>query len=111
MAVGNIFKSGTSQWIFQRVSNLVIVAYSVLLVALLACMPEVNVTELKALIGTSWFKIVSSVCIVVFALNSILAGWQIAGDYIKGAGGTLFNLVCTVVSLAMAVFGLLLFWG
>ena len=105
-------KSGTSQWIFQRLSNLFIVIVCAALAVFFYLNPISNYTDFISLLQTTWFKVVTSIALVVFALNSVLAGWQIAGDYVKQAPvNKLFNTLCIAISLATMLFGVYAFWA
>ena len=108
----NIFKSGSKQWVFQRIGNACIVAYSALLVCLLLSVDLSSFTAVSNLFYSSWFKVTTSICIILFAFNSVLAGWQIAGDCVKQKSlNKLFNMICMTASAASVVIIFLLIWG
>jgi succinate dehydrogenase / fumarate reductase membrane anchor subunit len=103
--------SGTKQWVFQRLCNALIVAVTVLLVVMLFMSPVDSYQAFSALFSATWFKLLISLCLVLFTLNSILAGWQIAGDYIKAPFvNKLFNTLCVVLSLLVSALGVYLLW-
>jgi len=105
-------RSGTKEWIFQRISNLAIVLYALVFVALVAGMDTVDYASWSALYGATWFKLYSSLTLILVCLNSILAGWQIGTDYIKPEGtNKLYSLVVKAGSAAYLVFGLVIFWA
>ena len=108
----NIFKSGSKQWMFQRLSNACIVAYSLLLVCLLFTVDLSSFTSVSNLFQSTWFKVITSLCVVFFAFNSVLAGWQIAGDYVKQKPlNKLFNMICMIASAVSVVIILATLWG
>ena len=105
-------RSGTKEWIFQRVANLAIVLYGLVFVALVAGMDTVDYASWKALYDAAWFKLYSSLTLILVCLNSILAGWQIGADYIKEDGtNKLYNTVVKAGSAFYLVFGLIVFWA
>ncbi|AOT06881.1 succinate dehydrogenase, hydrophobic membrane anchor protein [Pseudoalteromonas luteoviolacea] len=111
MAISGIARSGTKQWVLQRVSNALIVLYTLMLVGLLVNQPVTDYQSLMHFFEPTWFKGVSTLCIVIFALNGMLAGWQIAGDYVKSAGvNKLFNALCVILSITIILSGVKLLW-
>lgn len=77
MAVMN----GVQQWIFQRTANVLLVLFGLLI--LVTLMNGLTYESLTGLLGATWFKFFALIVLVVGCLNSILAGWQIAGDYAR----------------------------
>jgi len=96
---------GVKHWIFQRVSNALIVIFGIALAITLAS--GVSYESLQALMGNMLVKLYLAVTLVFAAGNSILAGWQIAGDYAKKfhINHSLMVGVTVVVSLAYLVIG------
>ena len=108
MALINL--SGTQQWVLQRVCNLITVLFvSALVIYLLVCTP-LSYESWSALHSTTWFKLVASLALISGVINGVLAGWQIAGDYIQGAFNTLFNLLLSAASLCLLGFGFGMLW-
>ncbi|MBQ4876215.1 succinate dehydrogenase, hydrophobic membrane anchor protein [Pseudoalteromonas luteoviolacea] len=111
MAITGIARSGTKQWVLQRFSNALIVLYTLILIGLLVNQPVTDHQSLLAFIEPIWFKVATTLCVIIFALNGMLAGWQIAGDYVKSAGVyKLFNTLCVVLSFTIIVTGIKLLW-
>ncbi len=73
--------NGVRQWVFQRTANIVIVIFSILI--LITVFKGVSYESLMELIGATWFKVLALGALVLGCLNSILAGWQIVGDYAR----------------------------
>jgi len=103
--------SGIKHWIFQRVSNALIVLFGIFLAATLAS--DLSFDSLQALLSNSLTQVYLLITLAFACLNSMLAGWQIAGDYAKK-----FNIphngmvgVAVVVSIAYFVMGLSLIFG
>lgn len=112
MAVTHFYQSGTKHWVFQRFSNLYIVLYSAFILGFIAFSPVTNYHELVGLFDNASVKVFSSIGVFLFALNSVLAAWQIAGDYIKPRLlNTLFTGGCALVSMNIMVFCLYTFWS
>lgn len=104
-----IMTNGVQQWIFQRVSNAVFILFG-LTVLFTIVSDGLTYEALSALFAAAGFKLFALVTLVLACANSILAGWQITGDY-----AVKFNIppvlmmgVTIIVSLAYLVFGLML---
>lgn len=97
---------GVKHWIFQRVSNALFVIFGIVLAVNLAS--GLSYEALQGLMSNSLVKVYLAVTLAFAFLNSILAGWQIAGDYAKkiNVSEKLFVVVCAVVSAGYLVFGL-----
>lgn len=100
--------NGVNQWKFQRLVNLLCVIAAIVLVCTLCGDNISSHGDLKALLAQGWVKVFFGVTLVLACLNSILAGWQIAGDYahkIKVPSALITALVA-IVSAGYAVWGL-----
>jgi len=104
-------RSGRREWLFQRVANVSIVLWGAVFITLLLCMPGTDFAGLQAIFAPLWFKLYTSITLVLISANSMLAGWQIGTDYVKAATiNRIFMAVCIVVSAAYAVAGLYALW-
>lgn len=101
MAVTTQSKSGVCQWMFQRISNAVIVLYGlvILLIALLS-------DNMLDVFSNGLFLFYSLITLAFACANSILAGWQIAGDYLKSAAVN--KIVVAAVALVSVIYFI---WG
>ena len=72
---------GVKQWIFQRLSNVAIVVFGFWLVYFLASPGAITPQTINDLFSNTASLIYLTITLVLAGLNSILAGWQIAGDY------------------------------
>lgn len=71
--------NGVQQWIFQRFSNIVILVFVAVLATTLSS--DLTYEALLSLFAQTWFKVYLTITLVFASLNSVLAGWQISGDY------------------------------
>jgi succinate dehydrogenase / fumarate reductase membrane anchor subunit len=108
MAMINL--SGTQQWVLQRVCNVVIMLFVAMMIGYLVVCGPVSFAMWSSLHSALWFKILATLVLIATVTNGILAGWQIAGDYIKGRLNPLFNMTLIALNLGLLVFGLGLLW-
>lgn len=105
-------RSGRREWIFQRIANLSIVLWGAVFIALLLCMSGTEFADFQAVFAPLWFKLYTSITLLLISVNSILAGWQIGTDYVKPAViNRIFMTLCISASAAYAVVGLYALWA
>ncbi|WP_394179139.1 succinate dehydrogenase, hydrophobic membrane anchor protein [Marinomonas posidonica] len=105
-------RSGTKEWLFQRITNALICVWAIITIVLFIDHQPSNLADFSALLAPIWYKALSSVVLVLGAFNSVLAGWQISTDYVKGlAINLIFNLLVRLVTLVYLVAGMYVLWG
>ncbi|MEO0444316.1 MAG: hypothetical protein AAFZ92_11365 [Pseudomonadota bacterium] len=99
--------SGVKQWVFQRVANAVFVSFGACLLYVFLSGDGLSYGSLKATFDSAW-KWYFATVLVLACLNSVLAAWQIDGDYAKkfGIAAWLITVTALVVSLIYLFFGL-----
>ena len=102
--------NGVQQWIFQRFSNIVILIFIAVLATTLS--NDLTYEALLSLFGQTWFKVYLTITLIFASLNSVLAGWQIAGDYAHKINlpGWVLTGFGVLVTLVFFISGLLLIY-
>lgn len=99
---------GVRQWLFQRACNLIFVLFGAwLLIALLS--GSLNSFEsANSLLSGGMNKVILAVVLLLAAANSVLAGWQIAGDYAHkiNVSENILVGIAILVSVAYVIFGI-----
>jgi len=107
-------KNGFYGWIFQRFSTILITLYTITYITLVLSMQTYDYTTWTSMHEAIWFKVYSTITLVIVMANSLLAGWQIGTDYtqkVPVAGfGIIFHSFYTLVSIALLAFGLYILW-
>ncbi|HAW14994.1 MAG TPA: succinate dehydrogenase, hydrophobic membrane anchor protein [Cellvibrionales bacterium] len=98
---------GVKQWVFQRLSNVAIVVFGFWLVYFLASPGAITAETINDLFSNTASLIYLTITLVLAGLNSILAGWQIAGDYAEkfNLNQTFLVSFGTIVSVAYIAVG------
>lgn len=99
---------GVKQWLFQRSSNLVFVLFGAWFLISVISGAFNDYAGINTLLGSAAAKAVLAIVLLLAALNSILAGWQIAGDYahkINVSSGVIVAIVA-IISIAYLVVGI-----
>lgn len=107
-------RSGTREWIFQRVSNAAIILWGVVYLGLILSQTKVTYDSWIALHSATWFKLFSTLVLVLAMMNSVIAGWQIGTDYtqkvpVAGFEST-YHFFYKIVTLGYLLFGLTILW-
>ena len=99
---------GVTQWLFQRISNVAFVMFGLWLLYFIASPGEFNYNTLQELLNDNASLAYLAITLLLASLNSILAGWQIAGDYAEkfGFNQNLLVAVIAVISIGYLVAGL-----
>ncbi len=103
---------GLTGWLAQRVSAIVMIAYTLLLLLVLARMPQIDYGHWKAL----WSVPMMRYCTALFLLALYVHAWigvrNIFMDYIKDPGLRLTLYVFTIISLVWyAIWSAQILWG
>ncbi len=108
-------RNGIREWVFQRISNVVIFAYGIFYILMVMSLGDASYSEWVAMHSGAVFKIVSSIALIVAMLNSVLAGWQIGTDYTQKVAvpgfGFIFHAFYIIGSLFFLIFGITILWG
>ena len=80
-SVTNLGRSGLSDWVMQRVSGVVLLAYTLfIVVVLLGCSPDY--AEWRALFDQTWVKVFSLAAILSVAMHAWIGLWCVSTDYL-----------------------------
>jgi succinate dehydrogenase / fumarate reductase membrane anchor subunit len=107
-------KNGFHEWIYQRISTILIILYTITYISLVVSMQTYDYATWTSMHDVTWFKVYSTITLVIVMANSLLAGWQIGTDYTQKvplAGfGVMFHSFYSLVTVALLVFGLYILW-
>lgn len=109
-----IINSGVKQWIFQRITNALIISFGVALLCVLLSDNGTSYASLKELFSSQGWKLYFVVVLILSCINSVLAGWQIDGDYAKKFGlpsNIVITLGAALVSFIFLFYGLRLLFA
>jgi len=114
-----INNTGMSDWIAQRLSGLVIGAYTLFLVGWLILVPNVTFENWQALFSNVGMQIFTLFCLLALCLHSWIGMWTIGTDYLRPhtAGRhadslrSVFNFMICGFLLIYLFWGLWILWG
>jgi succinate dehydrogenase / fumarate reductase membrane anchor subunit len=105
-------RSGLYDWFFQRISALVLAAYSVFMVVYLLVNPQLDFAQWDALFGMTSMRIFSLMALLSLGAHCWIGLWSISTDYLKPFVLRLvFQMVVGVLIFIYTVWGVQLLWG
>lgn len=118
-AVTNFGRSGLSDWLVQRVTAVILLAYTLFIVGFVFFGPTLDYATWKALFATTWMRIFSVAAVLSIAAHAWIGLWSVSTDYfterLLGPKGNVIRLVFqAVVAIALfsyVVWGIQILWG
>ena len=118
-AVTSFGRSGLYDWLIQRVSAVVMAAYTIFIVGFLVCTPEVSFELWSSLYSHMWMRIFSLLTLISVAAHAWIGLWSVLSDYLTdrliGAKAMplrlLAQMLMGLVTVTYVVWGIEIFWG
>jgi succinate dehydrogenase / fumarate reductase membrane anchor subunit len=125
-SVTNFGRSGLSDWLMQRVTGVILLAYTIfIVVVLLACSP--SYLEWSAMFAQTWVKVFSLAAVLSIAAHAWIGLWCVSTDYLVpyvltvklgpaiGAKANVlrwaFQAASAIVLFTYVVWGIQILWG
>lgn len=117
--VTSLGRSGVSDWLFQRVTAIVLALYTFFVAGFILLNPELTYAEWQGLFENFWMRFFSLLAIVSVAAHAWIGLWVVLTDYVttktmgsKGTAIRLFlQLVLGAVTIGYAIWGIEILWG
>jgi|TARA_B110000285_G_C14639092_1_gene386779 succinate dehydrogenase / fumarate reductase membrane anchor subunit len=105
-------RSGLYDWLFQRISAVVLASYSVFMVIYLLVNPQLDFAQWDALFGTTSVRIFSLMALLSLGAHCWIGLWSVSTDYLKPfVLRFVFQMVVGVLMFIYTVWGVQLLWG
>lgn len=110
--VTSLTRNGLRDWLIQRVSAVIIAAYTIFMLVYLFMHPNLQYGQWQILFSQTWVRVFS-----LFTLLSILGHawvglWTISTDYLKNTAVRLgFQLIIISVLFICVIWGISILWG
>ncbi len=117
--VTNYGRSGLHDWLLQRVTAVVLLAYFVFIAGYLLVNPQLTFEQWSALFDDTCMLVFSSMAILSVVIHAWIGLWSISTDYmttrLMGSKGTVVRLVFqagySLVLFYYLVWGFRILWG
>lgn len=118
-SVTNLGRSGLYDWLVQRVSAVVLLAYILFLVFYIGLADDLGYTQWRDLFTQTWMRVFSLGALWALCAHAWIGMWTISTDYFTsitlGAAATtvrlLFQLFCLVVLVIYFVWCVQILWS
>ncbi|MDH2435872.1 succinate dehydrogenase [Pokkaliibacter plantistimulans] len=111
-AVTSFGRSGLYDWMMQRITAVVLAAYTLLIVGYLITTPDLTYAQWSGFFGHTWVRVFSLLTLLSIGAHSWIGLWQVSTDYIKQTGlRFVFQAVCGTLMFVYVVWGIQVIWG
>lgn len=118
-SVTSLGRSGVSDWLVQRVSAVILAAYTLYLLGIFALNPNIDYAQWQAIFAGTGMRLFSLLALLSLCAHAWIGMWTISTDYLTsnffGKYATtlrfLFQALCGLVTFVYLVWGVQIFWG
>lgn len=111
-SVTSFGRSGLYDWMIQRVSAVVLAAYTVFILGYLVLNPDLTYAQWSELFNDTCVRIFSLLALLSLGAHAWIGLWTVSTDYLKGTGiRFIFQAVCGLVMFVYVVWGVQILWG
>ncbi|HEY6131090.1 MAG TPA: succinate dehydrogenase, hydrophobic membrane anchor protein [Halioglobus sp.] len=116
-AVTSMGRSGLYDWLMQRVSAVILLAYFLYVGGVLLC--GIDYHAWKELFGQTWMRVFSMMALVSLVVHAWVGLWSVFTDYLTermlGTFGNALRLVaevvCGITMFTYFIWGIQILWG
>jgi succinate dehydrogenase membrane anchor subunit len=116
-AVTSMGRSGLYDWLMQRVTAVILLAYFLLLGWVI--IGGVDYVSWKALYSQTWMRVFSLLALLSLGIHAWVGLWAVFSDYmterLMGTTGNvlrfLAQVVCAIIMFTYVVWGIQILWG
>lgn len=102
---------GLRDWLAQRLTAIVLLAYTLVLLGAIAFTPDLGYGTWAGLFASNWMKVATLLAVISLAWHAWVGIRDIFMDYIKPTGVRLLLQVLTVVALiGYALWAVIILW-
>ena len=117
--ITNLSRSGLYDWMLQRLTAIILGAYTLFLLGYLVWNPDLQFSQWSALFAENWMKIFSLLALLSILAHAWVGMWTITTDYLNerafGSKSVLVRfpvqVVCFIALFSYVVWGVQILWG
>jgi len=117
--VTSMGRSGVSDWLLQRASAVILLAYTVFIVGYILLAPELDYSQWRALFDQLWMRIFSLLALLSIVAHAWIGLWVVITDYLTeraiGSKALVLRLlaqgVLALVAVTYTLWGIEIIWG
>ncbi|KUJ84960.1 succinate dehydrogenase, hydrophobic membrane anchor protein [Microbulbifer flavimaris] len=112
-------RSGTFDWLYQRITAVILAAYTLFIVGYIFLTDDFGYQSWSALFQNFWVRVFSLVALLSMVAHAWIGLWSVVTDYLTnrmmGPKATVFRVLAQMVLGAVAViytvWGIQILWG
>lgn len=110
--VTSLGRSGVADWLIQRVSAVILAAYTLFLLMFFVLTPTLSYAGWVSLFAHGWMKLFTLMAVLAVVAHAWVGLWTVATDYIKSAMLRFICLaLCILILFVYAVVAIQVLWG
>lgn len=117
--ITNLSRSGLYDWMLQRLSAVVLAAYTLFIIGYILTTPGIGYTQWSELFAQTWVRIFTCLALLSLIAHAWVGMWTIATDYLNsrafGEKSVLIRfpvqLICFIALFSYLVWGIQVIWG
>lgn len=112
-SISNLSRNGLNDWVLQRLSAIILAAYTVFLVGFVVLTPEINFDVWSQLFARQWVRIFTLIALLSIVVHGWVGLWTIITDYLndRALGSCSIWIRLPVLLLCIATLVGYLIWG
>ena len=118
-AVTNLGRSGLYDWLMQRVSAIILAAYTIFIISFLLSTPNLTYDVWAGLFSQFWMRVFSLLALLSIAIHGWIGLWTVATDYLTkqmlGSPALFLRLlvlgIYALVTVIYVIWGIEILWG
>lgn len=111
-SVTSFGRNGLYDWMVQRVSAVILAAYTIFILGYLVTTPDLTYAQWSELFSCTSVRVFSLLALLSIGAHAWIGLWTVSTDYLKATGVRfLFQAVCGLVMFAYVVWGVQILWG
>lgn len=111
-SVTSFGRNGLYDWLMQRVTAVILAAYTLFLLGYLVVNPDLSYAQWSELFASTSMRIFSLLALLSIGAHAWIGLWTVSTDYIKATGMRfIFQAFCGLVMFAYIVWGVQILWG
>jgi succinate dehydrogenase / fumarate reductase membrane anchor subunit len=111
-SVLGVSHQGLRDWMFQRISAIVMAIYSIGFIAFFVFHRDLSFAEWHGLFANMWMKVATLLVIVALLFHAWIGIWTVFTDYVKPfVLRTILNFFVLIMLAACFFWGLLILWS
>lgn len=110
--ITHLSRSGLSDWLIQRISAVIIAAYTLWLLGIFITQPDLQYADWRQLFTYTPMRFATLLCLLSLLAHAWVGVWTISTDYLKCAYARItFQIVVILALLTCFAWGIQILWG